>query len=126
MPVCTTRSCNIYGPGDNNPERLIPGILNSYILKKEFIIRNGGKDIREYIHVKDVVFAYDDILRYIEQNDDVDSFNISSGERFTTMEVFRMVEDAIGIPVDHKIYNNQSLEIKKQLLYICKYKYSLY
>ena len=116
MPVCTTRSCNIYGPGDNNPERLIPGILNSYISGNQFTIRNNGQDIREYIHVFDVVSAYDHILKYNENNNDVDSFNISSGDRFTTLEVFRMVEDAIGIPVNYKIYDNQSLEIKKQFM----------
>ena len=116
MPIVTTRACNIYGKNDNNQERLIPGIINAYVNKTEFIIRNGGKDIREYIHVNDVVSAYDSILEYVAENNDVDSFNISSGDRFTTSEVFNMVETAIGIPVDHKILDSESMEIKKQFM----------
>jgi CDP-glucose 4,6-dehydratase len=116
MPIVTTRSCNIYGPGDNNPERLIPAIINSYINNETMIIRNSGTDVREYIHVNDVVSAYDHILKYTELNDDISSFNISSGDRFSTLEVFHMVEDAIGIPINHKIINNNSLEIKKQFM----------
>ena len=116
MPIITTRACNMYGKGDNNKERLIPGIINSYLNKVPFLIRNGGEDIREYINVMDVVSAYDSILIYGEENKDVDSFNISSGDRFTTLEVFHMVENAIGIPVDHKIINSDSMEIKKQFM----------
>jgi CDP-glucose 4,6-dehydratase len=116
MPIITTRACNMYGKGDNNKERLIPGIINSYLNKVSFLIRNGGEDVREYINVMDVVSAYDAILVYGEENKDVDSFNISSGDRFTTLEVFHMVENAIGIPVDHKIINSSSMEIKKQFM----------
>ena len=116
MPIITTRACNMYGKGDNNKERLIPGIINSYLNKVPFLIRNGGEDVREYINVMDVVSAYDAILIYGEENKDVDSFNISSGDRFTTLEIFHMVENAIGIPVDHKIINLNSMEIKKQFM----------
>lgn len=116
LPIVTTRACNMYGAGDNNRERLIPGIIHAYLNKTEFKIRNGGKDIREYIHVLDVVSAYDAILKYTESNKDVDSFNISSGDRFNTLEVFHMVEDALGMPVDHKIISGNSLEIKKQFM----------
>lgn len=116
MPVATTRSCNIYGPGDNNPERLIPAIIKSYLSGKDMIIRNSGTDIREYIHVNDVVFAYDHILKYLELNNDIGSFNISSGDRFSTMEVFHIIEDIVGIPINHQVINNNSLEIKKQFM----------
>jgi CDP-glucose 4,6-dehydratase len=116
MPIVTTRACNIYGIGDSNKERLIPGIVRSYINKQTFEIRNGGRDVREWINVKDVVSAYDAILRFNENDNSVDSFNISSGDRFSTMEVFRLVEGAIGNSVDCKIINNEGFEIQKQFM----------
>ena len=116
MPIVTTRACNIYGIGDSNKERLIPGIVRSYINKQAFEIRNGGRDIREWINVKDVVSAYDAILRFNENDNSIDSLNISSGDRFSTMEVFRLVEGAIGNSVDCKIISNEGFEIQKQFM----------
>jgi CDP-glucose 4,6-dehydratase len=116
MPVVTTRACNIYGPGDNNIQRLVPGVVKAYKDGETFIIRNGGRDIREYINVKDVVLAYDKILSYGEHINNIPSFNISSGERYSTLEVFSIIQDSIGQQVKHKIIESDGFEIKKQFM----------
>lgn len=116
MPIITTRACNIYGIGDNNTQRLIPGIINAFTTKKEFTIRNSGLDIREYISVKDVVSAYQAIIEYGEHNKDVGAFNISSGERFTTKEIFDIIQECIGDIIPHVIIESKGFEIKKQFM----------
>lgn len=116
MPIVTTRSCNIYGIGDHNQERLIPGIIISYLKNKKFLLRNGGQDIREYIHVDDVVSAYDHIRSYIEKGGFQKSFNISSGDRYKTIEIFNIVRSIIGKDINHEVLSNTSLEIKKQFM----------
>jgi nucleoside-diphosphate-sugar epimerase len=116
MPVVTTRACNIYGTGDNNIQRLVPGVVKAYKNGETFIIRNGGRDIREYINVKDVVLAYDKILSYGEHINNIPSFNISSGERYSTLEVFSIIQDSIGQQVKHKIIESDGFEIKKQFM----------
>jgi CDP-glucose 4,6-dehydratase len=116
MPVVSTRACNMYGVGDSNAQRLIPGIIKSYIDDSVFEVRNGGNDIREYIHVQDVVEAYDHILKFNESPHEIDSFNISSGDRHSTIDVFNMVQSAIGKEVDHVVLGSASLEIKKQFM----------
>jgi CDP-glucose 4,6-dehydratase len=116
MPIITTRACNMYGPGELNPQRLIPGIINAFKSSSPFVIRNNGEDIREYIHVRDVVSAYALILNWLEHNSSAQSFNISSGERLTTLEVFRLVEKAVGQEIPHKIEPAKGLEIKKQYM----------
>lgn len=116
MPVITTRACNIYGPGDNNIQRLIPGIVKSYKDKTKFIIRNEGRDVREYIHVNDVVSAYAKILVYGETYNNIPSFNISSGERYSTLEVFNIVQNSIGQKVMNEIIKSDGFEIKKQFM----------
>jgi CDP-glucose 4,6-dehydratase len=116
MPVVTTRACNIYGTGDNNIQRLVPGIVKAHQENALFTIRNGGKDIREYINVKDVVLAYSKILTYAETVNNIPSFNISSGERYSTLEVFNIVKDAIGKEVKYEIIESDGFEIKKQFM----------
>jgi len=116
MPVVTTRACNIYGTGDNNIQRLIPGVIRAYKNQELFTIRNGGRDIREYINVKDVVSAYANILAYAETVNDIPSFNISSGERYSTLEVFNIIQHSVGEKINHEIIESDGFEIKKQFM----------
>lgn len=116
MPIITTRACNMYGIGDNNKERLIPGVIRAFAENSTFKLRNSGQDVREYIHVKDVVSAYDKILKFNEIDSSVESFNISSGERYSTIEVFNMIQKHVGSDIKNIVINNKSLEIKKQFM----------
>ena len=116
MPIAVTRACNIYGAGDYNRQRLIPGIVNAFKRGEEFIIRNSGTDLREYIHVEDVVAAYIKILSLTNSSVKSSDFNIASGDRFTTMEVFNLISEIVGEPIMHKILNSTSMEIKKQFM----------
>lgn len=116
MPVVVTRACNIYGEGDYNRQRLIPGIVDAYLRDEEFIIRNSGLDLREYIHVQDVVDAYRCILDLASKSTNYSAFNIASGDRLTTLEVFQMISDVLKKPIKHTILNSASMEIKKQFM----------
>ena len=116
LPIIVTRACNIYGIGDYNRQRLIPGIVNSYLKNTEFVIRNGGTDYREYLHVDDAVDAYIALLDYAEVKNDFGAFNISSGDAFTTLELFNLVQMEIKAPILHKIVNETTLEIMKQFM----------
>jgi CDP-glucose 4,6-dehydratase len=116
MPVVTSRACNIYGEGDFNGQRLIPGIVKAFKQDKTFTVRNGGSDIREYIHVSDMVSAYNAIIEHILQNNSQSSFNISSGDRLTTSEVVNLVERELGAPIKKEVLTNRTLEIEKQFM----------
>ena len=116
LPIIVTRACNIYGIGDYNRQRLIPGIVYSHIRKNEFVIRNGGKDYREYIHVEDAVDAYIKLLDYAESKNSKGAFNISSGDAYTTLDLFNLIQSEIGISVKHKVIDEPSLEIVRQFM----------
>ena len=116
LPIVVTRACNIYGIGDYNRQRLIPGIVYSHLKSLEFVIRNSGKDFREYIHVEDVVDAYLKLLDYAEKNKNFGAFNISSEDGYTTIDLFNLLQKEIGFPVRHKIISEPTLEIVKQLM----------
>ena len=116
MPIAITRACNIYGIGDYNNQRLIPGIISAYKNQNKFKIRNKGADLREYINVGDVVDAYIKIVDYILNANQESSFNISSGDRKSTLEVFKLVEETIGFPISVEIAQEEGFEIKKQFM----------
>jgi CDP-glucose 4,6-dehydratase len=116
LPIVVTRACNIYGIGDYNRQRLIPGIVNAHLKNIEFIIRNGGQDFREYIHVEDVVDAYLELIAYAESKSKIGAFNISSGDAYSTLDLFNLVQKEIGAPVGHRVISDQTLEIEKQFM----------
>jgi len=116
LPIVVTRACNIYGVGDYNRQRLIPGIIYSYLKNIEFVIRNGGLDFREYIHVQDVVDAYLELVNYAEKNNSVGAFNISSGDAWTTISLFNLIQKEVKSPIKHQVINEPTLEITKQFM----------
>ena len=58
LPVAITRCGNIYGGGDLNWSRIIPGTVRSLVRGERPIIRSDGQFVRDYIYVKDVSQAY--------------------------------------------------------------------
>jgi len=57
-PVSITRCGNLYGGGDLNFNRLVPGTIRSVLRNEAPVIRSDGKFIRDYFFVRDAVGAY--------------------------------------------------------------------
>src|SRR5271157_5264447 len=58
LPVAVARCGNIYGGGDLNWTRIVPGTIRSLYEGKSPLIRSDGRYIRDYVYVKDVSRAY--------------------------------------------------------------------
>jgi CDP-glucose 4,6-dehydratase len=58
LPIAIARCGNIYGGGDLNWSRLIPGTIRAILAKKTPVIRSNGKLTRDYLYVQDVVDGY--------------------------------------------------------------------
>ncbi len=58
MSVAVARCANIYGEGDLNFSRLVPGTIRSALKGEPPLIRSDGTPVRDYIHVDDAVSAY--------------------------------------------------------------------
>lgn len=95
--VAITRCGNLYGPGDANLNRLIPGTIWSYLHGKAPIIRSDGKAIRDYIFVEDAVSGYlliaDKLLgKEIKPGS---AFNISTGNHLSVLEVVDSIKNIL-------------------------------
>lgn len=58
FPVAITRFSNLYGGGDLNWNRLLPGTIRSVLRGQPPIVRSDGTFKRDYVYVEDAVDAY--------------------------------------------------------------------
>src|SRR5205085_4965121 len=68
LPVCITRCGNLFGGGDLNWNRLIPGTIRSVIRDEAPIIRSDGTFIRDYFYVEDAALAYMRLAEKMAEN----------------------------------------------------------
>jgi CDP-glucose 4,6-dehydratase len=125
LPVSIARMGNIYGPGDLNFDRVIPGTIRSILEGKRPQIRSDGTPVREYFYVTDAVDAY---LSMAEQEDDIkpgSAFNFSSGEKRSVIDVVRMIISLMNSDLEPIICNTAHHEIQNQYLSIQKAKNEL-
>jgi CDP-glucose 4,6-dehydratase len=115
LPIVITRFGNIYGEGDVNLSRLIPGIMKALVKNEELKIRSDGKFIRNYVYVKDVVSGY---IKLVEKIGKVkgEAFNLASDEVLSVVEVIKIIEKVLKKKLKYKILNNQKNEIPYQVL----------
>lgn len=117
IPVGITRCGNIYGPGDFNLSRLIPGAIESVLKGRVFEIRSDGKYIRDYIYVEDVVCGYILLAQQLERKKLAGgAFNFSNEKPLSVMDVLKAIYRIVGRKPNYKILNTVKCEIKKQYL----------
>jgi CDP-glucose 4,6-dehydratase len=118
LPVAVLRCGNVYGGGDLNFSRIIPGTIRSLRRGQPPVIRSDGKFIRDYIFVKDVSLAY---LAVAERMDggkiDGEAFNFGNGKPLSVIEIVRLVQKAMRREdLRPKILNSVKAEIREQYL----------
>ena len=86
LPAVVTRSANIYGPGDINLSRIVPGTIVSVLKKESPIIRSDGTPLREFVFVDDVVSAYMALAENIGTARG-EAFNVGAGQPIQILEL---------------------------------------
>ena len=118
LPVTIARCGNIYGGGDLNWNRIVPGTFRSLIRNEQPILRSDGTFVRDYLHVDDIVSAY---LLLGEHTDNPEfighGFNFSDESPLTVMDIYTAICAAAGkADTKPKILNSAVGEIKDQYL----------
>ncbi len=121
LPVVIVRSGNIFGPGDLNFNRIIPGALQSILLNQTLNIRSDGKMIREYVYVKEVAKACISLMESLDKTKG-EAFNLGSSNIFNVLEVVEQIEKITGNKINKEILNIAKNEIPKQHLDYSKIK----
>jgi CDP-glucose 4,6-dehydratase len=90
LPIAITRCANLYGGGDLNWNRLIPGTIRCALQGQQPIIRSDGTFIRDYLYVRDAVQAYLMVAQALDREEMWgQAFNCGTD---APMSVFEMVE----------------------------------
>lgn len=118
LPVTVARCGNIYGGGDLNWSRIVPGTIRSVLNNQRPLLRSDGKYMRDYIYVLDVVEGYLSLAeKSSEENIRGEAFNFSNEIRMSVLEITRKVQESMGrIDLEPIILNQAEAEIKDQYL----------
>ena len=123
LPVAVARMGNIYGPGDLNFNRVIPGTIRSLLAGRRPEIRSDGTPVREYFFVGDAVEAYLTLAEKVrDKRVRGQAFNFSSGEKATVLEVVKRITKKMELNLKPVILDESRHEIKDQYLAIDKAK----
>jgi len=95
--VAITRCCNIYGGGDMNFSRIIPGTIKSVLDGQNPVIRSDGTPVRDFIHVDDAVSAYLTLAEQIgKQGVTGEAFNFGSNAPINMLDLTKKIIEASG------------------------------
>lgn len=113
LPIVTTRFGNVYGEGDLNFNRIIPGIMQSLIKNEVLEIRSDSKYIRDYVYVDDIADAAILLVNKINLTKG-EAYNVSSLQNLTVLAVIKAFSNLLNTKVRYKILNNAVNEIPVQ------------
>ena len=101
LPVAIARCGNVYGGGDLNWSRIVPGTIRSLLLGETPVIRSDGTNVRDYLHVDDVVDAYLALAAGLDLGlVRGDACNFSNEAPRTVVEMYDAVCAAVGDRVE--------------------------
>lgn len=124
LKTAIARCGNLFGPGDLNFSRTIPGVIQSTLAGERFVIRSDGKFIRDFLYVKDAAQCYLAIGERLAAPEDEETpsisgeaFNFSLGLRLSVLDIVHMVLNLMErTDLEPIIQNNASSEIREQYL----------
>jgi len=94
-PVTVSRFANIYGPGDMNLSRIIPGTILAVLRGEAPVIRSDGTPVREFVYADDVARGY---LLLAEKIEDTagEAFNFGAGDPVQVLDLVRRIIHIAG------------------------------
>ncbi|MFN0277733.1 MAG: GDP-mannose 4,6-dehydratase [Pyrinomonadaceae bacterium] len=128
LPVCVTRCGNLYGGGDLNWNRLIPGTIRSAIRGESPIIRSDGTYIRDYFYVEDAAIAYMMLAEKMSNDPKIcgHAFNFSNEIQMNVLDVTLKILNLMNRDdLTPTILNDASNEIQHQYLSAEKARHTL-
>jgi dTDP-glucose 4,6-dehydratase len=107
IPAIITNCCNNFGP-NQYPEKLIPTIIYNIINKKPIPIYGEGKNVREWIYVKD---HCDALIKIAEKGILGENYNIGSGIVLNNIQIAKKIISAFE-------KTNYNKNIKSKIIFV--------
>ncbi|MEK4852135.1 GDP-mannose 4,6-dehydratase [Paenibacillus sp. FSL H7-0756] len=99
LPIVVGRFGNIYGGGDLNFRRLIPGTIQRLYGKLQPVIRisSYGTYMRDFLYIKDLVQAYMAMYHYEADQDGEHVFNFGTGKLWEIQKVTSLIQRTMNL-----------------------------
>jgi CDP-glucose 4,6-dehydratase len=118
LPLAITRCGNLFGGGDLNFKRLVPGTIRSVLNDERPLIRSDGSMVRDYFYVRDAVDAYLHLAERLPDEGVVgEAFNFSSERPLSVLQLVELLLELLDrSDLQPQILNEVSHEIPHQYL----------
>ena len=121
VPVSIARCGNIYGGGDLNWSRIVPGTIRAILRGERPSLRSDGTFRRDYIYVKDVARAY--MLLGERACDPAvrgEAFNFSDESPLSVLDIVNAIRRLMASSLEPEVRNIAHGEIRDQYLSAAK------
>jgi CDP-glucose 4,6-dehydratase len=118
LPVAVTRCGNLYGGGDLNWNRLIPGTIRSVLRNERPVIRSDGTLVRDYFYVEDGAEAYLLLAERLGADPALggEAFNFSDERRLSVLDLTRIILAGMRSDLQPVVLGEAKHEIPHQSL----------
>lgn len=119
LPVVVARCGNIYGGGDLNWNRIVPGTIRSFYRGERPVIRSDGTFTRDYVYIDDAVSAYMAMAEQLDR-DEVrgEAFNFGPQKPHSVLEIVEAIRRLMKrTDIEPDVRNEARAEIRHQ--YLC-------
>jgi CDP-glucose 4,6-dehydratase len=118
LPVAITRCGNLYGGGDLNWNRIVPGTIRSVLRAQRPVIRSDGKFVRDYFYVEDGAAANLILAEQLSRDDTLkgQAFNFSNENQVTVSELVDRILKLMNSGLEPDVRNEAVNEIREQYL----------
>jgi CDP-glucose 4,6-dehydratase len=121
LPVCIVRCGNLFGGGDLNFTRLIPGTIQSLIKNQAPVIRSACSSARDFFYIKDSIRAHLLVAEKMESSQIAgEAFHFSYERPQSVLEVVDKITKLMNSDLEPIIQNQSNLEPKHQYLSAAK------
>jgi len=97
LPLAIARCGNIYGGGDLNWDRIVPGTIRSLLSSEQPILRSDGRPRRDYLYVQDAVSAYLRLAEAVLADEGAgEAFNFGHNQPVSVLEIVRELQSILG------------------------------
>jgi CDP-glucose 4,6-dehydratase len=116
LPVGISRCGNMYGGGDLEWERIVPGTIRSLLRSERPIVRSDGSFVRDYLYVEDAAEGVALLARAVAERDDLrgGAFNLAAGTRLSVLELVERIRQLAGVDLEPEILDEAVNEIREQ------------
>jgi CDP-glucose 4,6-dehydratase len=116
LPIAITRCGNMYGGGDTEWSRIVPGTIRSILLGERPIIRSDGSWVRDYFYVEDSAEGVMVLARAVAEQPELagQPFNFSAETNLSVREIVSRILDLMRSNLEPDVRNEAVNEIPEQ------------